>query len=86
MSQVVLLQPNSNRLKHHQDYVTDCNTSTNLFTGLNTLKILLEVVLLQIITALNTVKIMSEVLLQLSSNRLEHLDDYVIGCITSTKL
>jgi hypothetical protein len=39
-----------------------------------------------ILTALNTLKIMSEVvLLQPNSDRLEYLDDYVRGCITSTK-
>jgi abortive infection bacteriophage resistance protein len=67
MSEVVLLQPNSN--------------------ALNTLTIISEVYdFNQILNALNTLKSMSEVvLLQPYSNRLEHLEDYVRGCITSTK-
>lgn len=65
MSEVVLFRPNTDRLKHFNDYVRGCSTGY----------------LDQTLTALNMLMIMSEFILLLpTTDHPQHVEYYIRGC------
>jgi uncharacterized protein (DUF1499 family) len=85
MSEVVLLLPNTNCLQ--QEYVRVCSTSTKYWPPSTCWRLCQRLFYLyQILTSFNKLKIMSEVVLLLpNTDCLQHVEDYVRGCSTSTK-
>jgi uncharacterized protein (DUF1499 family) len=87
MSEFVLLLPNTYRLQHGEDYVRVCTTSTKYLPPPTRWRLCQSLYYFyQILAASNMVKIMSEfVLLLPNTDRLQHGEDYVRVCTTSTK-
>jgi hypothetical protein len=87
MSEFVLLLPNTGRLQHGEDYVRVCTTSTKYWPPPTWWRLCQSLYYFyQILTAFNMVKIMSEFVLLLPNiDRLQHGEDYVRVCTTSTK-
>jgi uncharacterized protein (DUF1499 family) len=87
MSEVVLLLPNSGRSQQVEDYVRGCIIYTKYWPQ-STSWILFQRLyyFYQIPAAVNKLKIMSEVVLLLpNTGRSQQVEDYVRGCITSSK-
>ena len=87
MSEVVLPLPNTDCLQHVEDYVRGCSTSTKYWPPSTSWRLCQRLFYLyQILTSFNKLKIMSEVVLLLpNTDCLQHVEDYVRGCSTSTK-
>ena len=87
MSEVVLPLPNTDRLQHVEDYVRGCSTSSKYWPPSTCWRLCQRLFYLyQILTSSNMLKIMSEVVLPLpNTDLLQHVEDYVRGCSTSTK-
>ena len=87
MSEVVLLLPNTDHLQQVEDNVRGCSTSTKYWPPSTRWWLCQSLFYFyQILTTFNKVTIMSEVVLLLpNTDRLQQVEDYVIGCSTSTK-
>ena len=87
MSEVVLLLPNTEHLQQVEYYVRGCITSTKYWTS-STSWILCQRLyyFYRIPAAVNRLEIILEVVLLLPyTGRSQHVEDYVRGCIISTK-
>jgi uncharacterized protein (DUF1499 family) len=82
-----LLLPNTDRIHQVEDYVRGCLSSTKYWPPSTSWRICQRLFYFyQVLAAFNKLKIMSEVILLLSNtDRLQHVKDYVRGCLTSTK-
>jgi hypothetical protein len=87
MSEVVLLLPNTDHLQQVEDNVRGCSTSTKYWPPSTRWWLCQSLFYFyQILTTFNKMTIMSEVVLLLpNTDRLQQVEDYVIGCSTSTK-
>jgi hypothetical protein len=87
MSEIVLLQPNTNSLQQADDNVRDCTTSTKYWQPSTNWRLCQRLYYFyQILTAFNKLTIMSDVVLLLpNTDSLQQTDDYVRCCTTSTK-
>ena len=87
MSEVVLLQLNTDLLQQVEDYVRECTTSTKYWPLSTSWRLCQRLYYFyQILTSFNKLKIMSEVvLLLLNTDLLQQVEDYVRRCTTSTK-
>ena len=87
VSEVVLLLPDTDLLQHIEDCVRGCTTSTRYRPPPTHWRLCQRLYYFyQIQTASNTLKIVSEVVLLLpDTDRLQHIEDCVRGCTTSTR-
>ena len=87
MSEVVLLLPKTDRLQQVEDYVRGYTTSTKYWPPSTSWRLCQRLYYFyQRLSAFNKLKIMLEVVLLLpKTDRLQHVEDYVRGCTTSTK-
>ena len=87
MSEVVLLQLNTDLLQQVEDYVRECTTSTKYWPLSTSWRLCQRLYYFyQILTSFNKLKIMSEVvLLLLNTDLLQQVEDYVRRFTTSTK-
>jgi hypothetical protein len=87
LSNLLLLLANTGRLQQVEDYVRSCITSTKYWPPSTNWRLCQRLYhFYQILTTFNKLKIMSEVVLLLSNtDHLQQVEDYVRGCITSTK-
>ena len=87
MSEVVLLQLNTDLLQQVEDYVRECTTCTKYWPLSTSWRLCQRLYYFyQILTSFNKLKIMSEVVLLLpNTDLLQQVEDYVRGCTTSTK-